>query len=395
MLTQRQALRRFRLAVSFFFFVQGVVFASWANRIPDIKETLGLDDRQLGTVLFAIPMGQMAAMALSGWLVNKFGSRRMMTIGALLYSLLLIPLGLAPSAHALMGCLFLFGVSSNLCNAAVNTQAIGAERLHGKTIMASFHGLWSMGGFLGGLISMAFVGAHMSPEVQFACVTAAAAMTICYFRAHLVRFDVKAQPKDVEEQRGGRLALLRKIDPFVVALGCMAFAAMVCEGCMYDWSGVYYREVVGVEDGLVQLGYVVCLCTMTIGRFVSDHFVMRYGRRAVIITSGLLIFGGMMLAVILPNIACATIGLFFVGFGISSTVPICYSLAGHSGRMSSAMAVTTVASIGYMGFLLGPPVIGHISHAISLHYTFGIMACVGLLLALGAMRLKLGKADKR
>lgn len=394
MLTQRQALRRFRLAVSFFFFIQGVVFASWANRIPDIKASLGLDDRQLGTVLFAIPVGQMAAMALSGWLVNRFGSRRMMTIGALLYSLLLIPLSLAPSAHTLMGSLFLFGVSSNLCNAAVNTQAIGAERLHGKTIMASFHGLWSMGGFLGGLISMAFVGAGMSPEVQFMCVSAAAVMTIGYFRTQLVRFDIKAQPQK-EEHPGGRLALLRKVDPFVLALGFMAFAAMVCEGCMYDWSGVYYREVIGVEDGQVQLGYVVCLCTMTIGRFLSDHFVMRYGRRAVIVTSGLLIFGGMMLAVIVPNIVCATIGLFFVGFGISSTVPICYSLAGHSESMSSAMAVTTVASVGYLGFLLGPPVIGHISHAISLHYTFGIMACVGLVLALGAMRLNLGKADKR
>ena len=155
---------------------------------------------------------------------------------------------------------------------------------------------------------------------------------------------------------------------------------------MYDWSGVYFKDVVLVDSGLVQLGYVVCLCTMTIGRFVSDFFVTRYGRRAVVMVSGALIFCGMSLAVLMPSVIPATIGFFLVGFGISSTVPICYSLAGHSARMNSALAVTTVASVGYLGFLLGPPVIGHLAHAISLHYTFAAIAIMGVVLAVGALR---------
>lgn len=387
MLTRSKALWKKRLAVAFFFFVQGVIFASWANRIADVKEALGLDERELGTVLFAIPVGQVTAMMLSGILVSKFGSRRMMVIGSTMYSLCLMPLAFATSELTLMLGLFFFGMAANLCNASANTQAIGAERYYGKTIMASFHALWSMGGFLGGLISMAFVAAGLDARVQFVCVFLLVVVSLNFFRGQLVLSDVKSKTTEAAEAPSRRhLKVLDKLDGFVVFLGFMAFCGMVCEGCMYDWSGVYFKDVVQVPDGLVQLGYVVCLCTMTVGRFISDHFVIRFGRRRVVMASGALIFMGMGISVLFPYIVPAAVGFFLVGFGISSTVPICYSLAGHSTKMNSAMAVTTVASVGYLGFLLGPPVIGHLAKAISLHYTFAVIAMVGLVLVVGAMR---------
>lgn len=385
MLTRKKALWKMRMAVSFFFFVQGVIFASWANRIADVKVTLGLDERELGTVLFAIPVGQVTAMMLSGLLVNKYGSRRMMVLGSALYALCLVPLAFASTAAWLMAGLFFFGMAANLCNASANTQAIGAERYYGKTIMASFHALWSMGGFLGGLISMGFVAAGLGPKEQFIGVFALVLISINIFRGQLVQSDVKAAEALAEREPHKRFKMLDKLDGFVVFLGFMAFCGMVCEGCMYDWSGVYFKEVVAVPDGLVQLGYVVCLSTMSAGRFVSDFFVMRFGRRAVVMASGLLIFTGMSAAVLFPHIVPATLGFLLVGFGISSTVPICYSLAGHSAKMNSAMAVTTVASVGYLGFLLGPPCIGHLAKAISLRYTFGVIALMGLVLVAGAM----------
>ena len=381
------ALRRIRLAVSFFFFIQGVVFASWANRIPDVKAQLGLNDKELGSVLFAIPVGQVVAMALSGWLVNRFGSKRMIALGASLYALFLVPLGVAPSIWTLVLSLFLFGMASNLCNAAGNTQAIGVERLYGRTIMASFHALWSLGGFLGGLISMLFAHMALSAWVQFVSVAALAVSSVFVYKQWLVKWDVKAPAVDPELRPHGFKRFTSLLDPFVVFLGVMAFVAMVCEGCMYDWSGVYFAEVVCVSEGNVQLGYVVCLCAMTCGRLISDRFVTRFGRRMVVLVSGLLIFSGMMLSVALPMLVPATIGFALIGLGISSTVPICYSLAGHSQKVNSATAVTTVASVGYLGFLLGPPVIGHLAHAFTLHVTFGIMAFMGLALSLGALRL--------
>lgn len=376
-----------RLAVSFFFFVQGIVFASWANRIADVKTNLGLDERQLGTVLFAIPVGQVVAMLLSGLLVSRFGSRRMIILGSILYSLALIPLAFSSTVLTLMAGLFFFGMAANLCNASANTQAIAVERYYGKTIMASFHALWSMGGFLGGIISMAAVSVGVSPQVQFIAVFVLVALSLNLFKGQLAKSDVKTVQQSAGDTPERRSKFLEKLDGGVVFLGFMAFCGMVCEGCMYDWSGVYFKEVVNAQAGLVQLGYVACLSTMTAGRFISDYFVNRWGRRSVVMASGLLIFAGLLTAVVCPHLVPATVGFFFVGFGISSTVPICYSLAGHSSKMGSAMAVTTVASVGYLGFLVGPPCIGHLANAISLHYTFAVIALFGLVLVAGATRL--------
>ena len=189
MLTRIQALRRFRLAVSLFFFVQGAVFATWANRIPDIKSALQLSDAALGTVLFSIPVGQMTAMYLSAWLINRFGSRRMLTLGALLYPLMLLPLGMAGNAWLLSAGLFLFGMSGNLCNIAANTQGVNLEHFYARSIMASLHGLWSLGGFLGGVISMSFIALEIRPWTHFLLVTALVIVLTTYMRRLLVRHD--------------------------------------------------------------------------------------------------------------------------------------------------------------------------------------------------------------
>lgn len=388
MLTKTQAFRRFRLAVSLFFFVQGAVFATWTNRIPDIKSTLHLSDATLGTVLFAIPVGQMAAMYLSAWLINRFGSRRMLTLASLLYPLMLLPLGLAPNPYLLAAGLFLFGMSGNLFNIASNTQGVNIEHFYNRSIMASLHGLWSLGGFLGGVISMSFIAFDIRPWTHFLLLASIAIVLTSITRRLLVRNDWKPNRSNGQAiSPKKRIPLRQRLDYQVLLLGGMSFCAMVCEGSMYDWSGLYFLQVVNAPDKLVQLGYVTCMCTMTVGRFMADRFVSRFGAQRVIRFSGLLICFGLWLAVLQPDVLFATIGFFFVGFGISSTVPVCYSIAGRSTHMNPGTALATVSSIGYCGFLLWPPVIGHLSQAITLHWTFAIVACFGLLVAVGASRL--------
>lgn len=378
-----------RAAVSLFFFIQGLIFATWANRIPDIKETLGLTDAALGTVLFAIPVGQVTAMVLSGWLVNRFGSKKMLITATFLYSLSLIPLALATTEIGLMAGLFLFGMTTNLYNTSSNTQGVNAEHEYGKTIMASFHGFWSLGGFIGGLIAMLFMGLHLMAITHFSSVIVFCIVLGMVVYKHLVSKDQKKT--EVQTSPEERRRWMKGIDPMVVILGVMAFAAMICEGCMYDWSGVYFQQVVDAPANLVQTGYVTCLCTMTLGRFISDRFVTKYGSSKVIAASGLLIFIGLSIAVAFPYLLTSLIGFFLVGFGISSTVPICYSSAGHTSRMNSGIAVATVSSIGYLGFLIGPPFIGYLAHSISLRYTFGVIGLLGLVLSAIALRLKLNK----
>ncbi len=389
MLTKQQALRRFRLSVSLFFFIQGLVFAAWTNRIADVKKALALSDAQLGNVLFSIPIGQVCAMGISAWLVNRYGSRRMLTLSSFFYPLFLIPLGFAERPYALSAGLFLFGMGANLFNLSSNTQGVSVESLHGKSIMASFHGLWSLGAFTSGAVSMAFIAMSVPPGWHFVFIFVCASLLAVFMRRLLLRSDLKPR-KDPDGQQAQRLPfykLYRRLDVTVVLLGVMAFCSMICEGCMYDWSGVYFMQVVEAPKEFVQLGYVVCKFTMTAGRFVTDYFTPRFGPAKVIRVCGLLFTCGMMLSVLFPTVLWATVGFFLVGFGISSTVPVCYSMAGNSKTMSSGMALAAVSSIAYMGFLIGPPAIGHVAHAISLHYTFAVIGGVGILISVRASLL--------
>ena len=163
---------RIRLAVSLFYFGQGISFASWASRIPDIKSHLHLSDAMLGSILLALPLGQLCTMPLSGQLVTRFGSRAVLTAVAPLYVISLSSLGLATAGWNLALLLFLFGVIGNMCNIAVNTQGVEAEKLYGRPIMTSFHGAWSIAGFSGALIGLLMMNLHVSPFVHFLCIVA-------------------------------------------------------------------------------------------------------------------------------------------------------------------------------------------------------------------------------
>ena len=148
---------------------------------------------------------------------------------------------------------------------------------------------------------------------------------------------------------------------------------MVSEGTMFDWSGVYFESVVQPGPGLVQMGYVAFMSTMALGRFTADRMVMRFGPVRVLRASGILIASGLLVSVLFPMLWSATLGFLLVGFGTSSI-----SMAGKSKKMIPSVALASVSTIGFLGFLLGPPVIGHIAHASSLRWSFSLIALVGL-----------------
>ena len=158
---------RIRLAVSLFFFSQGLAFSSWASRIPTIKSDLGISEGQLGTLLLLMPIGQLCTMALSGKLVAKFGSKNVLRIVVLIYPLILCCIGLAQNFYQLGAVLFFFGVIGNMCNISVNTQGVEVEKIYGKSIMSSFHGAWSIAGFTGALIGLLMMNLHVNTFYHF------------------------------------------------------------------------------------------------------------------------------------------------------------------------------------------------------------------------------------
>lgn len=369
-------LRRKRLAVAAYYFVPGAVFASWASRIPDIKHLLHLGNGQLGTVLFAIPIGQLLMMAFSGILVSRFGSKKMLVLSEVLYAAVLVGIGCSSSVFHLILALVAFGMMANLMNIATNTQACLVEKMYGRNIMSSFHGLWSLGGFAGGIIGAVFANTVLPIEAHFGSILAMSLLIVALGFRHLVNdATAKAEEEDVPKFS------FRTIDPVLFLLGLMGFAGMFCEGTVYDWSGVYFSSVVKPDEIFVRAGYVAGMGAMTLGRFMADGFVTKYGSSRVLKVCGTLIVVGLWLAAALPYLIPATVGFLLVGFGISSSVPICYSIAGKLGVMKASIAITIVSSISFFGFLVGPPVIGWLSEATNLRIAISVAACLGLMIA--------------
>lgn len=364
--------KRVRFAISLFYFGQGVVFASWASRIPDLKSTLQLSDAALGSILLALPLGQLLTMPISGRLTTIFGSRRMLTIGAPLYALSLILLGLATVGWQLAIFLFLLGISGNICNIALNTQGVAGETYYGKPIMTSFHGAWSVGGFTGALVGLVIMNFHLTPFVHF-CMIASVVWL------HIIinyRFLLPGQ----KSSTGNKPKLFTKPQGVLVQLGIIGFCSMATEGAMFDWSGVYFKEIVKAPQSLVILGYTSFMIMMATGRFLGDKIITKYGRKRSLQVSGIIITTGMFTAVLFPYLIPSVIGFMLVGIGVSGIVPMVYSIAGTNTKVSPGIALAMVSGVSYFGFLMGPPLIGYISELSSLRYSYAFIGCFGLLI---------------
>lgn len=357
----------------------GLCFSSWASRIPNIKTLLHLNDAQLGNVLFALPVGLMASLPVSGWMVTRFGSKVMVITGLILYASTLSMLGMVSTVFQLVITLFVFGLAANLVNISVNTQAVLVESSYGRSIMASFHGAWSLAGFTGAAIALGLISIGISLPVHFYIMTLLVFMLIALFQKNLF-----AAGKAPASQ-----PIFVKPDKLLLQLGLIGFFGMASEGAMFDWSGVYFQKIVQPPAVLVPLGFTAFMSTMAGGRFIGDYVTNRIGRKRTLQVSGILIASGLGIAVAFPSLITATIGFLLVGFGVSSVVPLVYAAAGRSGSMPAGMALAAVSSVSFLGFLLGPPMIGWIAETANLKYSFALIAVLGFCITLLTSKAKL------
>jgi MFS family permease len=315
---------------------------------------------------------------LAGWLVAKFGSRPIATLSALLYAFTLPLIGLTGSAWQLVVCLFVFGMGGNMLNISMNTQAIGTELLYRRTIMASYHGLWSLAGFSGALIGNLMIGLGWLPYQHFLLISALALMLVLAVSGRLIGQDATL----------GDQPIFARPDRSLINLGIIAFCCMICEGAMADWSGVYFQKVIHPPKELVAAGYTAFTATMATGRFLGDWLATRLGIKRILQWSGVLTAGGLLTAVAFPWLFPAIVGFLLVGAGVSSVVPLVYSAAGRSKTMSPGVALAAVSTLGYLGFLFGPPFIGFIAQALNLRVSLGLIAILGSLITVMAARTK-------
>lgn len=374
--------RRIRIAVALFYFCMGLCFASWASRIPDIKTALHLNDAMLGSILFALPVGQFLMMPFSGKLVTRFGSHKTILFALPLYTICLSNIGLVRHGWQLAIALFLFGLAGNLCNISVNTQGVAAESLYERPIMASFHGGWSLAGFTGALIGLLMINLRIAPYWHFITVI------LIVWTLVWINYPFLIKVKSGLNQNESRRKFFSRPDPILIQLGIIGFCSMASEGAMFDWSGVYFKDVVKAPSSLVILGYTSFMIMMASGRFVADYMISKIGRKKLLQICGVMISTGLFTSVLFPYLIPCTIAFMLVGLGVSSIVPTVYSTAGKHTKVPTGIALATVSSVSFLGFLMGPPLIGYISEIAGLRYSFAVIGVFGMCISLLVARIR-------
>ena len=376
-----------RFAVLSFFLAQGLCFSSWASRIPDIKEIFTVNDALYwGIVLFMIPVGKFVAIPLAGYLVSKLGSRIMVEISIMGYALSLFAIGTALNIYMLGVFLFCFGVFWNLCDISLNTQGIGIERLYGRTIMASFHGGWSLAACLGALIGFIMIVSDVTPFWHFTLIAALILLLTMVSRRYL-QDDVSTA--EAVEDKSEKWQYIKRPEMLLIKLGLVGLFALVVESAMFDWSGVYFESVLQVPKSL-QIGFLVFMVMMTVGRFLANYAYRIWGKQRVLQLSGAFIFIGFFTSALLGStvdsmalkVIVNSFGFMLVGLGISSMVPTIYSLVGAKSKTPVGIALTILSSISFIGSLVAPLLIGAISQAFNMEYAYMVVGLLGLCILL-------------
>nr|WP_158795993.1 MFS transporter [Pedobacter sp. L105] len=358
-----------RVFLSTFFFMSGFSFATWASRIPTIKMAFGFNDAELGSILLAMPIGSLIGLPITGWLVSKYNSRVPLAVGYGLNSVAMALIGFTHSTVALIVAVVLFAFTSRIFNISMNTQAITVQKLFDKKINGSFHGFWSTGGIIGVAFSTAMLALNVSLQVHFLIVCGITLLITCYAFQFLLAND---------RSTSGNKIILGKPDPYILCLGIVAFLSAICEGGMFDWSGIYFQQVLNIK--IFTYGYLIFMLFMAASRFLSDFVIGKIGMAGTYILSALFIVSGIAMATLVPQFWTAMIGFSLVGFGTASVIPMSYSMAGNSRKYSAGMAISIIATYYITGTFLGPPLIGYLSHAFGLRIAFIVFGFCGLML---------------
>ena len=398
---------RLRIAITVFFTVDGFVFASWAVRIPAVKSAIGASPASLGLALLGVSGGAIATMTLTGLLCRRFGSPRVTVVAcAWLSAALLLP-ALARSALELGLALFVFGVGYGGLNVAMNSLAVDLVAAVRRPIMPSFHAAWSLGGLAGSVLG-GLAASALSPLAHFSLVCLLGlAVTVTCGRVILTRpvpapdpagsagsaADETTPQEAWEEAPNGGLptragpakgaadAARAGVWRTVLLLGAIALCSSYGEGAVSDWGALHLRQDLGAAAGLAAAGYASFALAEASGRLAGTWLLARLGQTRVLVFGGIITCVGMLDAALAPVLPLALVGFALTGLGVANAFPTAMS---RVGVLAGPNGVAAASTLGYAGFLLGPPVIGFLATAVSLRVALtsvSLLAVVAIALA--------------
>ncbi|WP_222183128.1 MFS transporter [Geminicoccus harenae] len=373
---------RNRLGTSAIFMINGTAIGLWAVHIPLIGTAQRIDEFMLGMMLLTVAAGAIAAMPAAGWLAGRYGADRA-TLGFAAGFVLVMSLPvLAPGLPSLFAAALLFGICNGGLDVAMNAQATDVERARARPTMSSFHGFWSLGGLAGAAIGGLLIGMGLDEggAMLLAAVLFALALALVW------RW-VQPLPDPDRHESEPHFMLPNRAS---LALGLLAMMVMVVEGASADWSALHLIQNTGATPATAAAGFAAFSLAMAGCRFVGDAATARFGRVTVLRGGGILIALGFLVATLVPVAPLAAAGFGLIGLGAANIVPILIGAAARLPGVSPGAGVAAVTTIGYFGFLAGPPLIGLLAHGIGLAASLGLLALAGVVLLLAAGRVVAG-----
>jgi MFS family permease len=369
-----------RIAVKLVFFINGFIHANLAARFPRVQELFSIDNGTLGFVLLSSSVGALFAMPFTGWLIIRNGSRRITIFSVFLYCIFVPLVPLMPGIIGLVILFFIMGLTAGMLDVSMNSQAVMVEKIHEKPIMTSFHALFSIGMVAGAFCGALFVKLEATLFMHLSTVVALSIAGAAWARYHLIHDKPKEKEVDGPAFRLPNAAM--------VSIGVIAFCCMLGEGAMADWSTNYMENIAKAPAALAPIGLSAFALAMTIGRFFGDSARLKLGDRKLMVMCGLVSIFGILIMLAFNDPYSVIAGLFIIGIGLSSIVPIAYSIAGNSKNLPPGVGLAMVTTVGYSGFLFGPPLIGLLANWQSLRIALMLVAVLFIIMTFLSARYR-------
>src|SRR5215213_969008 len=372
-ISERRA-RQARIGAAACFLFTGVISASWASRVPAIKDGLGLSDGQFAIALLGLEAGAVLGLQLGGIVVPRTGSRTALIASSLAFSGTLLGPAVAPSLLVLAASLFLFAAVNSVVDVAMNAQGVAVQRLMGRPVLSGMHAMHSLGGVLGAGAGALAARIGATPLPHFLVCAVAAVVVGLAARSQLLPSRVDAKEEQSEDGAANTSGVRRWFSGWSVSialLGALAFCFTLAEGAGLNWSAVYVADALGGTEALGAIGLGVFLGAVTLGRFVGDRFVSRLGPirvfRAGAVVAGVG-FGG---ALLIDAPVAGLVGLALLGAGIANALPLAIAAGGNTPGETPATAAARVSTLGYLGSFVGPVLVGGLASLSSLPVALG------------------------
>jgi MFS family permease len=374
----RRSIDAARWAISTVFLLNGAGIGLWAAHVPTVQARMGIDTGMLSMVLLTVAAGALLAMPLMGGLTGRWGTRRMVLLSGFAFAAMTPLIMGAPSLLLLFIAAFLFGVSNGALDVAMNANASEVETARGLPTMSSFHGFFSLGGLFGAGIGGLLVGQGLGHGQGALMVGVVTAVVLALSAPRVMGFAAT-------HGAGSHFSLPRGA---ALGLGLLALLCFAVEGALVDWSALLMQERTGATPASAALGFSAFSIAMAACRFAGDRLIVRFGALRIMVVGGLAMFAGLALAVASTHFVLSAVGFALVGLGAANVVPLLFGAAARIPGMSAGNGVAAVATLGYGGLLLAPPVLGWVAMHSSIMVALGGLSLSGLVIALSARIIK-------